>query len=47
MIKSEKGEWLMFYHAWPHNAIGSKRLMLLDSFTFVSGWPHIKQGYPS
>lgn len=30
VVKSPSGQWLMFYHAWPHGAIGTKRVMLLD-----------------
>jgi len=37
----------MFYHAWPHGAIGTKRVMLLDKITFVGGWPKVGEGYPS
>jgi len=34
------------YHAWPHNAIGSKRLMLLDKIGWTNDkWPIV--GYPS
>jgi beta-xylosidase len=47
VVRSPKGKWLMFYHAWPHGEIGTKRVMLLDEVTFVSGWPKVNDGFPS
>jgi hypothetical protein len=37
----------MIYHAWPHGAIGTKRVMLLDTVTFAGGWPKVNDGNPS
>lgn len=47
VVQSPSGQWLMFYHAWPHNQINTKRLMLLDTVKFVNGWPTTEFGYPS
>lgn len=46
-MKSPAGHWLMFYHAWPHYAIGTKRVMLLDQVMFVDGWVKVNDGSPS
>ena len=37
----------MWYHAWPHGKIGTKRLMLADRVTFKNGWPMVNDGSPS
>lgn len=47
VVKSPQGNWLMFYHAWPHGAIGTKRVMLLDTLTFADGWVKVHDGSPS
>jgi arabinan endo-1,5-alpha-L-arabinosidase len=47
VVKSPEGKWLMFYHAWPHGAIGTKRLMLLDEVKFTGIWPTVNDGFPS
>ena len=47
VVQSPEGRWLMFYHAWPHGAIGTKRLMLLDEVSFKGDWPTVNDGSPS
>lgn len=47
VVKSPMGKWLMFYHAWPHGGVGTKRLMLLDQVSFVGGWAKVHDGSPS
>lgn len=47
VVKSPEGKWLIFYHAWPHGAIGTKRLMLLDEVKFTGTWPTVNDGFPS
>lgn len=37
----------MFYHAWPHGGLNTKRLMLLDEVKFVGGWATVNDGAPS
>ena len=46
VIKGVNGHWAIVYHAWPHNAIGTKRLMLLDEIKWTADkWPYV--GSPS
>lgn len=47
VVQSPEGRWLMFYHAWPPGAIGTKRLMLLDEVIFEGVWPRVNDGSPS
>ena len=47
VVKSPESKWLMFYHAWPYKAIGTKRLMLLDEVKFEGEWPTVNDGSPS
>lgn len=47
VVKSPQGHWLMFYHAWPHNGIKTKRLMLLDQVIFKDGEVIVNDGSPS
>ncbi len=38
----------MVYHAWPHNKINTKRLMMLDEIKWSNdGWPIVNDGSPS
>lgn len=34
VIRTKSGNFAIIYHAWPHNAIGTKRLMLIDQLTW-------------
>ena len=48
VLKDPKsGKWLMFYHAWPHGGLNTKRLMLLDEVVFKNGWAVVNDGSPS
>ena len=46
VIKGVNGNYAMLYHAWPHNQIGTKRLMMMDEVKWTNDyWPFI--GFPS
>ena len=48
MLKTRKGNYAIVYHAWPHNKIGTKRLMMLDEMKWDNeNWPIINEGSPS
>ena len=47
VVKNPSGKWLMIYHAWPRNGLGTKRVMLMDELKFENGWPTVFDGSPS
>lgn len=47
VVKTLKGNFAIVYHAWPHGAIGTKRVMLVDHLTFENGWPKVGDGSPT
>jgi len=46
VLKGPNGNYAIVYHAWPHNQIGTKRLIMLDKLSWTAdNWPFV--GSPS